>query len=480
MVADIAYLQQTQQQISQLDTLLDRQRQAYRANPMPEAGQRIQWLKSLANLLVTEQKAIIEAINRDFSNRSADETLLAEVLPSLHGVHYAAKRVKKWMKPSRRSVGMQFMPASAKVIYQPLGVVGVIVPWNYPLFLAIGPLTGALAAGNRVMIKMSESTPASAQMLKDLLGKIFPEDLVAVVQGEVDVGVAFSKLPFDHLLFTGATSIGRHVMRAAAENLVPVTLELGGKSPTIISRSADFQAAVHKIIAGKLHNAGQICLAPDYVFVPEESLDDFIASAREAIARFYPSLRDNPDYTSVINARHQQRLQGYLDEAREAGVELIELNPAGEDFAAQAGHKLAPTLLRNPGDELKVMQDEIFGPLLPLKPYKTIGEVIAYINAHPRPLGLYYFGSDADEQALVLRRTTSGGVTINDVIKHVGVESLPFGGVGPSGIGAYHGRDGFRTFSHAKAVFKPADGPDLMRPPYVEPVRQAVAALITR
>ena len=229
MVADIAYLQQTQQQISQLETLLERQRQAYRANPMPDAGQRIQWLKSLANLLVTEQKAIIDAINADFSNRSADETLLAEVLPSLHGVHYATKRVRKWMKPSRRSVGMQFMPASAKVIYQPLGVVGVIVPWNYPLFLAIGPLTGALAAGNRVMIKMSESTPESARVLKQLLGKVFPEDLVAVVQGEVDVGVAFSKLPFDHLLFTGATSVGKHVMRAAAENLTPVTLELGGK-----------------------------------------------------------------------------------------------------------------------------------------------------------------------------------------------------------------------------------------------------------
>ncbi|MNO81666.1 Coniferyl aldehyde dehydrogenase [compost metagenome] len=267
-------------------------------------------------------------------------------------------------------------------------------------------------------------------------------------------------------------------MRAAAENLVPVTLELGGKSPTIVSRSADLKTAVTRIIGGKMHNAGQICVAPDYVFVPEEQVEEFIATARAVLAGIFPTLKDNPDFTSVINARHFERLQGYLSEAREAGVEMIELNPAGEDFSDQAHHKIAPTLLRNPGDELKVMQDEIFGPLLPIKTYNDITEVVAYINAHPRPLALYWFGNDATEEEFVINRTTSGGMCINDVIKQVSVESLPFGGVGPSGMGAYHGFDGFKRFSHAKSILRAGDGPDLMRPPYVEQVRQIVGSLI--
>jgi len=354
MVADIAYLQQTQQQISQLETLLERQRQAYRANPMPDAGQRIQWLKSLANLLVTEQKAIIDAINADFSNRSADETLLAEVLPSLHGVHYATKRVRKWMKPSRRSVGMQFMPASAKVIYQPLGVVGVIVPWNYPLFLAIGPLTGALAAGNRVMIKMSESTPESARVLKDLLAKVFPEDLVAVVQGEVDVGVAFSKLPFAPLLFPGATSVGKHVMRAAAENLTPVTLELGGKSPAIVSASVPMKDAAERIAFGKSLNAGQTCVAPDYVLVPQNRVDEFVESYRQVVQGFFPTLENNPDYTAIINERQLSRLNGYLADAQARGATVIPLFPQAQ------GRRLPQALVLNVTDEMKIMQEEIF------------------------------------------------------------------------------------------------------------------------
>ncbi|WP_191833450.1 aldehyde dehydrogenase family protein [Pseudomonas fluorescens] len=267
---------------------------------------------------------------------------------------------------------------------------------------------------------------------------------------------------------------------AAADNLVPVTLELGGKSPTIISRSADLAAAVNKILAGKLHNAGQICLAPDYVLVPEEKMAEFVSLARAAVAKLFPTLKDNCDYTSVINARHFQRLQGYLGEAREAGIDVIELNPAEENFADQAHHKIVPTLLINPDDSLKVMQDEIFGPLLPVKPYSDIQQVVAYINSHPRPLGLYYFGNHAAEQAFVLARTTSGGVCLNDVLRHAGVETLPFGGVGASGMGAYHGFDGFRTFSHAKAVLRAADGPDLMRPPYTDQVRQFVASLIKR
>lgn len=476
MVADIAYLQQSQQQISQLESLLERQRQAYRANPMPDAGQRIAWLKSLANLLVTEQQAIIEAINSDFSNRSADETLLAEVMPSLHGVHYAAKRVKKWMKPSRRSVGMQFQPASAKVIYQPLGVVGVIVPWNYPLFLAIGPLTGALAAGNRVMIKMSESTPATARMLKTLLAKIFPEDMVAVVEGEVEVGVAFSKLPFDHLLFTGATSIGKHVMRAAAENLTPVTLELGGKSPAIVSTSVPMKDAAERIAFGKSLNAGQTCVAPDYVLVPHNRVDEFVNSYRQVVQGFFPKLENNPDYTAIINERQLSRLNGYLADAKARGATVIPLFPQAQ------GRRLPQALLLNVNDEMKVMQEEIFGPLLPVIPYQSLDEALRYINERDRPLALYYFGYDKREQDHVLAQTHSGGVCLNDTLLHVAQDDMPFGGVGPSGMGHYHGHEGFLTFSKAKGVFsKPRfNAARVIYPPYGKSLQKLVYKLFIR
>ncbi|MCP1648792.1 coniferyl aldehyde dehydrogenase [Pseudomonas nitroreducens] len=476
MVADIAYLQQTQQQISQLETLLERQRQAYRANPMPDAGQRVQWLKSLANLLVTEQKAIIDAINADFSNRSADETLLAEVLPSLHGVHYATKRVKKWMKPSRRSVGMQFMPASAKVIYQPLGVVGVIVPWNYPLFLAIGPLTGALAAGNRVMIKMSESTPESARVLKDLLAKVFPEDLVAVVQGEVDVGVAFSKLPFDHLLFTGATSVGKHVMRAAAENLTPVTLELGGKSPAIISASVPMKDAAERIAFGKSLNAGQTCVAPDYVLVPQNRVDEFVESYRQVVQGFFPKLENNPDYTAIINERQLARLNSYLADAQARGATVVPLFPQAQ------GRRLPQALVLNVSDEMKIMQEEIFGPLLPVIPYQNLDQALSYVNERDRPLALYFFGYDKREQDHVLAQTHSGGVCLNDTLLHVAQDDMPFGGVGPSGMGHYHGHEGFLTFSKAKGVFsKPRfNAARVIYPPYGKSLQKLVYKLFIR
>ncbi|MCG8908702.1 coniferyl aldehyde dehydrogenase [Pseudomonas sp. DP-17] len=476
MVADIAYLQQTQQQISQLETLLERQRQAYRANPLPDAGQRIQWLKSLANLLVTEQKAIIDAINADFSNRSADETLLAEVLPSLHGVHYATRRVKKWMKPSRRSVGMQFMPASAKVIYQPLGVVGVIVPWNYPLFLAIGPLTGALAAGNRVMIKMSESTPETARVLKELLGKVFPEDLVAVVQGEVDVGVAFSKLPFDHLLFTGATSVGKHVMRAAAENLTPVTLELGGKSPAIISASVPMKDAAERIAFGKSLNAGQTCVAPDYVLVPQNRVDEFVESYRQVVQGFFPKLENNPDYTAIINERQLARLNSYLADAQARGATVVPLFPQAQ------GRRLPQALVLNVSDEMKIMQEEIFGPLLPVIPYQSLDQALSYINERDRPLALYYFGYDKREQDHVLAQTHSGGVCLNDTLLHVAQDDMPFGGVGPSGMGHYHGHEGFLTFSKAKGVFsKPRfNAARVIYPPYGKSLQKLVYKLFIR
>jgi len=457
-------------------SILDGQRAAFRAAGSPTAEQRIELIDRAIGLLVDFQDEIVAAVCADFGQRSEEFTRVVEVLSPLVTLKQTKAQLGGWMQPEPRHSER----GEAWVEYQPLGVVGIVSPWNFPLNLAFSGLAGALAAGNRVMLKPSEYTPRTSALLARMIASVFAPDEVAVVTGDAEVGQAFCAQPFDHLLFTGATSVGKHVMRAAAENLVPVTLELGGKSPTIISRSADFGAAVSKIIAGKLHNAGQICLAPDYVFVPQESLADFIASARSVVAGLYPRLLDNPDYTGLIDGRHFARLQGYLEQARGAGVELVELNPANEDFSRQGGHKIVPTLLIDPPDELLVMQDELFGPLLPVKPYRSIGEVIDYINARPRPLGLYWFGSDAGEERLVLERTHSGGVTLNDVIRHVGVESLPFGGVGASGMGAYHGQDGFRTFSHARAVLRAGEAPDLMRPPYSEPMRQLVRSLIVR
>ncbi|BCG22316.1 putative coniferyl aldehyde dehydrogenase [Pseudomonas tohonis] len=476
MVADVAYLQQAQQQINQLEELFARQRAAYGDNPMPSADQRIQWLKSLRDLIFDEQDALIRAISQDFSNRSADETLLAEIMPSLHGIHYAKNRVRRWMKPSRRAVGMAFQPASAKVIYQPLGVVGVIVPWNYPLFLAIGPLVGALAAGNRVMVKMSESTPATSQLFKELMARIFPEDLVAVCLGEADVGVAFSKLPFDHLLFTGATSIGRHVMRAAAENLTPVTLELGGKSPAIVSHEVPLDHAAERIAFGKTMNAGQTCVAPDYVLVPRDRVEGFVEAYRTAVKSFYPQLKDNPDYTAIINERQLQRLNGYLQDAEAKGARLVPLFPEAQ------GRRLPHTLVLDVKDDMKLMQDEIFGPLLPIVPYERLDQAFAYINQRPRPLALYYFGYDKREQQRVLHETHSGGVCLNDTLLHVAQDDMPFGGVGPSGMGHYHGHEGFLTFSKAKGVFikQRFNAARMIYPPYGKSIQKLVYKLFVR
>jgi coniferyl-aldehyde dehydrogenase len=331
-------------------------------------------------------------------------------------------------------------------------------------------LAGILAAGNRCMIKPSEYTSATSEAMAELIGAAFDELEIAVVLGGPQTGADFAGLPFDHLLFTGATTVARHVMRAASENLVPVTLELGGKSPVIVSRSANLQKTTDAIRAGKMMNAGQICLAPDYVFVPKESVGEFVASTQRSVAKMFPSLLDNDDYTSIVNERHYQRLNGYLDDAREKGAEVVEINPANEDFRQQPHHKIPPTLILGADESMQVMQDEIFGPLLPVKSYDQVTDAVDYVNGHPRPLGLYYFGADQREQHRVLTQTTSGGVTVNDVIMHVAQEDLPFGGVGPSGMGAYHGRDGFRTFGHAKSIFTQSkfDVAALagLRPPY--------------
>jgi acyl-CoA reductase-like NAD-dependent aldehyde dehydrogenase len=374
------------------------------------------------------------------------------------------------MRPQRRAAGLWFQPGRAELRYQPLGVVGIIVPWNYPVYLAVGPLVAALAAGNRALLKMSEFTPATASLFAELVGKYFADDEVAVLEGDAGVAQAFSQLPFDHLLFTGSTSVGRHVMRAAAENLTPVTLELGGKSPAIIGpqvlSSGAFDKAVERIVVGKCLNAGQTCIAPDYVLLPAGQEHAFVAAARRVVAACYPAIGSTPDYTTVLNERHYARLCGYLDDARAQGAEVLELAPGvAADAATQ---RLPPLALLKVNDSMQVMQDEIFGPLLPVVTYRDLDAAIAFVNARPRPLALYYFDNDRSRIDRVLNETVAGGVTINDTLLHIAQDDLPFGGVGPSGMGCYHGFEGFQTFSARKAVFHQSrlSGIGLFKPPY--------------
>jgi coniferyl-aldehyde dehydrogenase len=459
-----------------LHALYASQRSAYDKLPMPDLEQRLQWLEALHEVIASHQQALVEAISADFGNRSADETLLAEVMPSLHGIRHAKRHLARWMKPSRRRVGLAFQPASAQVLYQPLGVVGIIVPWNYPLYLAIGPLIGALAAGNRALLKMSESAPATGRLLRDLLGQVFAEHEVAVVLGDVETGKQFTRLPFDHLLFTGSTEVGRQVMQSAAANLTPVTLELGGKSPAIVAADVPLEQAAERIAFGKTLNAGQTCVAPDYVLVPQQRLEAFVEAYRLAVQRFFPQLTDNPDYTSIINERQLLRLEGYLADARARGALLLPLFDEGQ------GRRLPHHILLDVNDDMQVMQDEIFGPLLPVLPYASLDEAIAYVNARPRPLALYFFGYDRAEQQQVLERTHSGGVCLNDTLLHVAQDDLPFGGIGASGMGHYHGHEGFLTFSKAKAVFsKPRfNAARLIYPPYGGRLQRLIRQLFVR
>jgi coniferyl-aldehyde dehydrogenase len=468
---------------AEMRRVLDVQKKAHIANGAPSAEKRIEWIDRAIALLIGHKDAIADALREDFGHRSVDSSLFTDVSGSIGPLKHAKAHLKTWMKREKRKVTpaiLGLFGAKAYIEYQPKGTVGVISPWNFPFNLTFTPLAGIFAAGDRAMIKPSEFTPRSSELMARMFASAYDESEVAVFPGGADVGAAFSRLPFDHLLFTGATSIAYHVMKAAAENLVPTTLELGGKSPVIVSESADIALTAKRVMQGKTLNAGQICLAPDYVMIPKDKAKEFVHEAANAIATMFPTLKDNPDYTSVINQRHFDRLQGYLDDARAKGAEIVELNPAKENFSQQPYHKIPPTLVLNPTDDMAIMKDEIFGPLLPVKTYGSVDEAIGYVNSHSRPLGLYYFGKDGAEQEKVLTRTTSGGVSVNDVVMHVAMEDLPFGGVGPSGMGAYHGLDGFKTFSHAKAVFQQT-GRDLtamLRPPYGEGIRKMLAGSI--
>ena len=444
----------------------ERQRAAHGAGPATTLAERRDRLDRLARLLRENTDAICAAVDRDFGGRSPAETRLLEIFPALEAIAHARRHLRSWMRTRRARTGFWFLPGRSRVMPQPLGVVGIVVPWNYPVYLAVGPLVSALAAGNRAMVKMSESAPATGELFARLVGRQFDEAELSIVNGDADVARAFVALPFDHLLFTGSTAVGRHVMRAASDNLTPVTLELGGKSPAIVGRSMAVEEAAQAIVFGKCLNGGQTCIAPDYALVPRERVDAFVAAASAAVARLYPRLADNPDYTSIIDARHHARLWGYVEEARARGARVIPINPANEDLSAT--RKIAPTLVIDAPDDTHLMREEIFGPLLPVVPYDKLDSAIAYVNARPRPLALYVFDHDRASIDRVLQQTVSGGVTVNETILHIAQDDLPFGGVGASGMGAYHGRAGFETFSRMKPVFYQlrVNGLALLKPPY--------------
>lgn len=469
----------THDNASQLTERLQSLRDAQRARPMPDWVERAARLRALDSMLRDNRERIVEAIHADFGCRPREETELLEFFPSLSAIRHALAKGRRWMKPRRRLADLLFLPARTELRPQPRGVVGIIVPWNYPLYLAAAPLVDALVAGNRAMVKMSEFTPRFSALFAELVGKYFKPDEVTVVTGDADVAQAFSALPFDHLLFTGSTAVGRHVMRAASANLTPVTLELGGKSPAIIGPGARLEHAVERIMLGKLLNAGQTCIAPDYVLLPRAQLSAFIELAGRAVSRMYPQLQQNPQYASIVSDRQYQRLVGLRDSAVAAGADVHALGEASED----AGRRLLPPhLVSGVSDDMPVMQEEIFGPLLPLVPYDSLDEAIAYVAARPHPLALYLFERDSSRIKQVLSQTHAGGVSVNDTIYHVAQHNLPFGGIGPSGMGGYHGKTGFETFSHMKAVFRQSrfNGVGLLNPPYGKRFKRMLALMLKR
>jgi len=461
----------------------ERQRESYDAAPFADWPTRRDRLQRLQRLVSANEREIEAAIDADFGGRPRMETQLAEIFPCLVEIRGALKHGAHWMTPRHVGVGKWFLPASATVQPRPLGVVGIIVPWNYPLFLAVGPLVGALAAGNRAMVKMSELTPAFSLLFADLVRQNFAPEEVTVITGGPELAAEFSALPFDHLLFTGSTGVGRKVMEAAAANLTPVTLELGGKSPAIVAPGFDMERAAARILAGKLLNAGQTCIAPDYVLVPTADRERLLIALQSQGRRMFPRGLAERDYCSIVNPRHYERLAGYLDQATSSGVAARPLfdGPQREE----AAHRLAPVALIDPPLTLDVMRNEIFGPLLPVIGYESangaVDAALAAVKSQPRPLALYWFDDDRARTERVLQQVHAGGVSINDTLLHVAQDTLPFGGVGASGMGQYHGRWGFDTFSKLTPVFRQSrlNGMKLFTPPY-SPIAQRLLALMKR
>ena len=469
---------------SEMEAVLSKQRAAHnqmRPEPMALRKDRIQ---RAMKLLTDHAEDLCKVMAADFGNRSPHQSMITDIAGTVNFGKYCLKHMDKWSRAEKRHVQfpLGLLGAKAEVRYEPKGVVGILSPWNFPVNLSFGPLMQIFAAGNRAMIKPSEFTEKTSLLTKELVEEYFTPDECAVFTGGPEVAAAFSELPFDHLIFTGSTATGRRVMESAAKNLVPVTLELGGKSPVFMGESADFAKAGERVALGKMMNAGQICLAPDYLYVPESKQDEAIHGVWQGTANMYPTLLDNEDYASVVTDRHFDRLQDLVADARDKGAEVIEVNPGNEDFSNTNARKMPLTILKNVTDDMKAMQEEIFGPVLPVKTYGHIDEAIGYVNEHDRPLGLYYFGQNADEREKVLTKTISGGVTVNDVIFHVSMEDLPFGGVGPSGMGSYHGVEGFREFSHARSIYTQPkiDVAKLggFKPPYGPATEKAVKSMM--
>ena len=435
---------------------LNKLKQPFLKNFNPDLNVRIDRIKRIQTLVEENIDAFHDALRSDFGTRHEQLSLMADTMPVINNAKDALKNINKWVKPDKRKPNfpLGLLGAKAYVQFQPYGVVGVISPWNFPLTLSIAPLIEIFAAGNNAMMKLSEFVPATSELTEELINKFFSDEEVVIVNGGPQTSQDFAGLPFDHLLFTGSTNVAKKVASEAASNLVPLTLELGGKSPVIVGPNAKMKKSVDKIMMGKLLNGGQICISPDYVMVPEGQTDEFVDHAKSHVSENYPTIKNNPDYTSIIHLNHYERLRELVKDAESKGATIVEINPANEDLSQQEHHKILPTLVLNPTDDMKIMQEEIFGPLLPVKTYKSFNETIEFINKNPKALAIYYFGDDKKEIDTVLNNTSSGQAVINDVLFQFSMHDLPFGGVGPSGMGSYHGYDGFKNFSHKRSVLK--------------------------
>lgn len=461
-----------------IDRIRSAQRAAFDAAPYPNWETRKANIIKLRAAILGHEAEFVDAISKDFGHRAVEDTVISEFLVMQGGFSHALKHTPKWIKTRKAPTALQYKPASNRIVPQPLGVIGIISPWNYPLQLAIMPLIGALGAGNRAMVKPSEYTPRMAALLKRVIGEAFDETEIYIATGGVDIASAFSALPFDHLVFTGSTNVGRTVAQAAAKNLTPVTLELGGKSPVIIDDSAKLDMTIPRMVNAKLLNAGQTCVAPDYVLMPAAKINAFSEAILKQAETMYPSFAGNDDYTSIIADGHYSRLQDLLEDAENKGASI---QTAGQDDKQQlAKERRVPlTVVTNTTPDMKIMQEEIFGPLLPVLASETLDESLSYIQSHDRPLALYWFGEDKTKREKVLRESHSGGVSINECAWHVVQEDIPFGGVGPSGMGAYHGEAGFESFSHMKGVFvqsRFSQGKNLY-PPYTEKTRKMIGLM---
>ena len=461
--------------VADMQSQFSRMQNLSRTQPINDWATRRDQLDNLELMLSDNQQLLANAISADFGYRSESETQFAELFPSFTGISHAKKHGKRWMKAQRVSISALYMPAHNEILPQPLGVVGIMVPWNYPLFLAIGPMIDAITAGNRIMVKMSEAAPQFAQTFAETISRYFSADMVCVVIGEVEIAAAFSELPFDHLLYTGSTAVGKKVMAAAAPNLTPVTLELGGKSPVVVLEGANLENAVNRVMMGKTLNAGQTCIAPDYVLIQRQYHDEFVRLAREWMEKHYPNIESNPDYSRIINVQQFKRVKGYLENLSSEGV--YRLTDATSNLETRL---MPPVIVSEPAPESDLMQNEIFAPVLPLMHYDTLDNAIAFINARPRPLALYVFGDNSRDIDKVRTNTVSGGLCINEVIMHVAQHDLPFGGVGDSGTGAYHGKAGFDRLSHMKPIFVQSklNGLNILLPPYGGLFKKAMALFL--